>query len=237
MPARCSRSPVSMAPAAQAAFSRTWARRRGAIQRRRSDAPPPAARQYAAGPRPGRLRVDQGPAVRAVLQSRQEGRAQLPRLGLGHGLRLLRFPSPGRGADADGARGGAAAVVAPADAAGAIAAEVAMRVETPKVASARIEPVRSEARAANPRLPNRRSRKPRRNCASRPTEAARQGARHPRQLPVPSRIMSGVDHRAGRAVSRDRRGTAGLRTSCARPHFVERAQHPSLAAAAPCRPG
>ena len=36
-------------------------------------APCAPARQYAADPRPGRLRLDQGPSVRAVLQSRQEG--------------------------------------------------------------------------------------------------------------------------------------------------------------------
>ncbi len=35
----------------------------------------------------------QGHSVRAMLQSRQERRAQLPRIGLGHGLRLLRLPS------------------------------------------------------------------------------------------------------------------------------------------------
>ena len=88
--------------------------RRGAIQRRRPDAPHAPSRQYAAGPRPGRLRVDQGHSVRALLQSRQEGRAQLPRLGFRHGLRLLRFPPSGRGADADGPRGGPAAIAAPA---------------------------------------------------------------------------------------------------------------------------
>jgi hypothetical protein len=41
-------------------------------------------------------------------------RAQLPRLGVGHGLRLLRFPSSGRRPDADGAGGGAAAFAASA---------------------------------------------------------------------------------------------------------------------------
>ncbi len=57
----------------------------------------------------GRLRVDQGHSIRAVLQPRQERRTQLPRLGLGHGLCLLRFPSPGCGADDDGAGGSPAA--------------------------------------------------------------------------------------------------------------------------------
>ena len=51
--------------------------RRGAVQRLRSGASHPAARQYAADPRPGRLRVDQGHSVRAVLQPRQEGRASV----------------------------------------------------------------------------------------------------------------------------------------------------------------
>ena len=105
------------------------------------------ARQHASGPRPGRLRLDQGHSVRAVLQPRQERRAQLPRLGLGHGLRLLRFPPPGRGADADGARGGPAAFAAAAGADRAVAAarpEVTARVETPSVESAKIEPVKSE---------------------------------------------------------------------------------------------
>ena len=126
------------------------------------------ARQYAPGPRPGRLRVDQGHSVRAVLQSRQEGRTQLPRLGVGHGLRLLRFPSSGRGADADGARGGPAAFAASAgaDRGGAASrTEVSARVETPRVESAKIEPVKSE-----PPNRNRRNRKARRNCAARPTD-------------------------------------------------------------------
>src|ERR1700676_3600297 len=49
------------------------------------------SRQYASGPRPVRLRLDQGSSIRAVLQSRQERRAQLPRFGLGHGLCLFRL--------------------------------------------------------------------------------------------------------------------------------------------------
>ena len=56
------------------------------FQRLRSDPPRAPSRQYAADSRPGRLCLDQGRSVRAVLQSRQEGRAQLPRLGLRHGL-------------------------------------------------------------------------------------------------------------------------------------------------------
>jgi len=38
--------------------------------------------------------------------------SEVPRLGLRHGLRLLRFPPCGRNADADGARRGAAALAA-----------------------------------------------------------------------------------------------------------------------------
>ena len=53
-----------------------------------------------------------GHAVRAVLQSRQAGRSLFPRLRFGHGFRLLRFPSPGRVADADGALRGAATFAA-----------------------------------------------------------------------------------------------------------------------------
>ena len=88
----------------------------GAIQWFGTGAPDAPSRQYASGPRTGRLRIDQGPSVRALLQSRQEGRAQLPWFGLGHGLRLLRLPPPGRRADADGASGGPAAFAAPAGA-------------------------------------------------------------------------------------------------------------------------
>ena len=90
----------------------------GAVQfsRLRSHSSCAVARQYASDPRPGRLRVHQGHSVRALLQSRQERRAQLPRIGLGHELRLLRFPSSGRGADADGARGGPSAFAARAGA-------------------------------------------------------------------------------------------------------------------------
>src|SRR5258708_638253 len=88
----------------------------GAIFRLRSGAPHAPSRQYAPGPRPVCLRLDQGPPVRAVLQPRQARRAQLPRIGLGHGLRLLRFPSSGRRADAVGAGGGATAFAASAGA-------------------------------------------------------------------------------------------------------------------------
>jgi len=68
----------------------------------------------------------------------------------GMGLRLLRFPSPGRGADADGARGGAAALAACSEArhsADASHTEISARVETPAVESAKLEPVQAETRA------------------------------------------------------------------------------------------
>ena len=78
----------------------------------------------------------QGPSVRAVLQSRQARRALVPRLGLGHGLRLLRFPSPGRVADADGARRwrGRARCIRRIDRRARLTrdAEVSARVETPR---------------------------------------------------------------------------------------------------------
>ena len=92
-----------------------------------------------------------GTSVRAVLQSRQARRSLVPRLRLGHGLRLLRFPPSGRVADADGALRGAAALAASpggADARGGEArAEVTARVETPPVESAKLEPVKSEPKA------------------------------------------------------------------------------------------
>ena len=167
--ARCSRLPASMAPAAPAACSMTWRRgRRGAVQRLRSGAPYPVARQYASGPRPGRLRVDQGHSVRAVLQSRQERRTQLPRLGLGHGLCLLRFPSPGRGADDDGAGGGPAAF-----AAGRRSRPGRLERRGPRCRRGS-RPRRSRApksSRSNPRRnPSRRNRKVRRSCATRPTD-------------------------------------------------------------------
>ena len=77
-------------------------------------------------------------------------RAQFPRLGVGHGLRLLRFPSSGRRADADGARRrrGRARCMRRHDAARPThrATEVTARVETPQVESAKLEPVETDAR-------------------------------------------------------------------------------------------
>ena len=60
--------------------------------------------------------LDQGTSVRAVLQPRQARRAQLPRIGLGHGFRVLRFPSSRRRADAASASSRPAAFAASAGA-------------------------------------------------------------------------------------------------------------------------
>ena len=94
----------------------------------------------------GAVRFAQGIAVRALLEPRRARRALVPRIGLGHGLRLLRFPSPGCAADADGSRGGAAALGATTGStrsADASHTEVSTRVETPAVESSRLEPVKS----------------------------------------------------------------------------------------------
>ena len=85
---------------------------------------------------------------------------------VGHGLRLLRFPSPGRGADADGARGGAAAFAAPAGAVGRRIANRGVRAGRDPTGRER------EDRAGQIRT-NRAGeiRKPHRNCVARPIDA------------------------------------------------------------------
>ena len=144
---------------------RGWRRGgRGAILRLRSGAPHAPSRQYAPGPRPVRLRLDQGASVRAVLQPRQAGRAQLPRIGLGHGFRLLRFPSSGRRADADGASGRPAAFAASAGS-GPARWKYPRRVSRPRnsrdTGSSRSNPRRDRSF---------RNRKALRSCAARPTD-------------------------------------------------------------------
>ena len=110
----------------------------------------------------------QGSSVRAVLQSRQARREHLPRIGFGHGLRLLRIPSPGCGSDADGARRGPATLAA--------SARSRHARRTPRIPKYRHGSRRRLSRApnssrSNPRpRPSRRSRRALRNCAARPIE-------------------------------------------------------------------
>ena len=124
----------------------------------------------------------------------------LPRIGVGHGLRLLRFPSPGRAADADGPLGGAAALAAcagaPTRSADASRAEVSARVETPAVESAKLEPVKSEPRRS------RRSR-------SAPKSTLRRVA-----VPLPPSDRATGDPMRSPKLGKSARSHTGWRNSC-----------------------
>ena len=99
------------------------------------------------------------------------GRGQLPRLGLGHGLRLLRFPSPGRGADADGARGGAAAFAPDGTTAARGCAHRSVRARGNPAGREREDragQIGNQGRACESRAGE--SRKARRNCAVPPSD-------------------------------------------------------------------
>jgi len=88
-------------------------------------------RQYAAGARPGRLRLDQGIPFEPCFNSKR--RRGLLRGSVSAWLCVLRFPSSGRGADADGARVARPRSLHSPERTGSIEvshAEVASRVET-----------------------------------------------------------------------------------------------------------
>ena len=154
-PARCSPSPASTAPAAQAGYS-TICGAAGSIQ------------FSGAGPirhvrLPGNTLQIRGQAVCASIKGlpfepcfnldKRDERSFRGSVS-GMGFAYCDFRHQGAAADADGALRGAAALAAcrwnrPASA-DASRTEVSARVETPPVESARLEPVKSESRAAEP---------------------------------------------------------------------------------------
>ena len=98
-------APLCRRQAVRLQLLRRHPRRRPHLRRRLGHRQRPVRRQGAgqggvdaggnlAGQGPGGLRVAQGHAVRAVLQSQPDGRQELPRLGGGHGFRLLRAHPP-----------------------------------------------------------------------------------------------------------------------------------------------
>ena len=105
-------------------------------------APPPAARKHAPDSWPSGLRGHQGPAVRAMLQSRQKGRPQFSRLGLGHGFAYCDFRHQGAATMLLARSVARPRSLHPPEAARA----ETPHVENTKIESANIEPVKSEAK-------------------------------------------------------------------------------------------